>query len=151
MARIINNSCLGLSNDEYEQLVHLKGILATSWAIRDMIEEWLVEAGLSPAPRGMAWASHPLLVILASCEFTDILISWTDIMNVRDLQGMPCASVAPKSGSSAAYPVGDPGRPGGSEPDRPHKRPKMGTMKMSVSVAARVSTAKVGGSPGHQN
>ncbi|THU54355.1 hypothetical protein C4D60_Mb10t24220 [Musa balbisiana] len=43
--------CLGLSNDDHKQLEPLKGILATSRAIRDMTEEWLVEVGLSSVLR----------------------------------------------------------------------------------------------------
>ncbi|RWV92753.1 hypothetical protein GW17_00044841 [Ensete ventricosum] len=41
-----------LSKEEPTLVSRLKGILSFSRAIRDMIELWLVEAGLSPAPRG---------------------------------------------------------------------------------------------------
>lgn len=51
--RMVNNSTPGLFNDEYEQLRYLKEILSSSWAVRNMIEEWLIEIGLSPTPWGM--------------------------------------------------------------------------------------------------
>ncbi|RWW88723.1 hypothetical protein BHE74_00002391 [Ensete ventricosum] len=41
-----------LSEEEPTLVSRLKGILSFSRAIRDMIELWLVEAGLSPAPQG---------------------------------------------------------------------------------------------------
>ncbi|RRT85399.1 hypothetical protein B296_00001773 [Ensete ventricosum] len=41
-----------LSEEEPTLVSRLKGILSFSRVIRDMIELWLVEAGLSPAPRG---------------------------------------------------------------------------------------------------
>lgn len=59
-----------------------------------MSEEWLVEAELSSMPWDIARASPPLLVVLALCDFTDILFSWIDMMNLRDLRGMPHAFVA---------------------------------------------------------
>lgn len=52
----VNNTSSELSNEEFEQLGHLKEILSSSQAIKNMIEECLVEAGLSLAPRGMVRA-----------------------------------------------------------------------------------------------
>lgn len=70
-ARIINNNCPELSNDECEQLERLKGILATSLAIRDVTEEWLVKVGLSPALQGTARFNPLLLVASASLYVTN--------------------------------------------------------------------------------
>ncbi|RRT76131.1 hypothetical protein B296_00030484 [Ensete ventricosum] len=42
-----------LSEEESIMVNRLRGILPLSRAIRDMIEKWLVEAGLSPASRGI--------------------------------------------------------------------------------------------------
>ncbi|CAL9763779.1 unnamed protein product, partial [Musa acuminata subsp. burmannicoides] len=87
-----------------------------------MTKEWLVEVGLSPVLRGTARA-NPLLL------------------------GMPRASTTPQSDPPATQPIGDLSRSGGSEPDRPRKRPKTATPKMSVSVMAREATSHARSSP----
>ncbi|THU62254.1 hypothetical protein C4D60_Mb01t03200 [Musa balbisiana] len=51
--RVINNTAPALNDEERRDLRHLKEILPTSRVIRKMTEVWLVEAGLSPAPREM--------------------------------------------------------------------------------------------------
>ncbi|RWW44028.1 hypothetical protein BHE74_00050253 [Ensete ventricosum] len=43
-----------LSDEEFKLVRKLRGILPNSRAIKDMIEVWLIEVGLSPTPRGMA-------------------------------------------------------------------------------------------------
>ena len=52
-ARTIDNATPALDDVECRELRRLKEILPSSKAIRSMSEEWLVEAGLSPVPRGM--------------------------------------------------------------------------------------------------
>ncbi|RRT57941.1 hypothetical protein B296_00041316 [Ensete ventricosum] len=49
----LNPAPPNLSDEESILVRRLKGILSTSRAIRNLIEEWLVEANLSPASRGM--------------------------------------------------------------------------------------------------
>ncbi|THU73439.1 hypothetical protein C4D60_Mb04t22860 [Musa balbisiana] len=120
-ARVINNSCLGLSNDEYERLKRLTEILSTSRAVRDMTKEWLVEASLSPTPR--------------------------DMVNLKPTRGMPCASSAPRPHQHGAPFVGDSNWLGNSKPDCPCKKPKIGTSKLFESVTARVSVTKAGSIP----
>ena len=51
--RVIDNTAPGLDDGERQELRRLKEILPASRAIRSMSEQWLVEAGLSPMPRGM--------------------------------------------------------------------------------------------------
>ncbi|RZR81029.1 hypothetical protein BHM03_00007176, partial [Ensete ventricosum] len=51
--RTMSNVPPCLSDEEFESVRRLMGILSLSWAIRDMTDAWLVEAGLSPAPRGI--------------------------------------------------------------------------------------------------
>ncbi|RRT57324.1 hypothetical protein B296_00047332 [Ensete ventricosum] len=48
----ISNVPPNLTDEESIMVRQLKGILPASQAIRNLIEEWLVEAGLSPASRG---------------------------------------------------------------------------------------------------
>ncbi|CAL9183634.1 unnamed protein product, partial [Musa hybrid cultivar] len=88
-----------------------------------MTEEWLVEAGLSLTPRA-------------------------NMVNLKDLRGMPCASSAPWPRQPAAPTSEDLDRPGNSEPDRPRKKPKIGTSKMSESTVAREAATQAGGVPG---
>ncbi|THU50332.1 hypothetical protein C4D60_Mb06t19100 [Musa balbisiana] len=52
-ARMIDNTAPALNDDEYKDLRRLNEILPSSRAIRNMTERWLIEAGLSPMPRGM--------------------------------------------------------------------------------------------------
>ncbi|RWW61798.1 hypothetical protein BHE74_00031117 [Ensete ventricosum] len=52
----VNNSPPLLSKNEVEQLVCLRRILSSSKAIKSMNEDWLVEACLSSASRGMAYS-----------------------------------------------------------------------------------------------
>ncbi|RWW67835.1 hypothetical protein BHE74_00024684 [Ensete ventricosum] len=52
-AHPISNVPPNLSDEEMNVVEQLKGILSASWAIRNLTEEWLVKAGLSPASRGM--------------------------------------------------------------------------------------------------
>ncbi|RRT39000.1 hypothetical protein B296_00045988 [Ensete ventricosum] len=52
-AHPISNVLLKLSDEEANMVERLKGILSASRAVRNLNEEWLVEAGLSPASRGM--------------------------------------------------------------------------------------------------
>ncbi|RRT54849.1 hypothetical protein B296_00047862, partial [Ensete ventricosum] len=54
-SRDIDNSSPLLTKDEVEQAVRMRGILSSSKAIKSISEDWLVEAGLSPALRGMAY------------------------------------------------------------------------------------------------
>ncbi|RZR70570.1 hypothetical protein BHM03_00000447, partial [Ensete ventricosum] len=66
-----------LSDEESELVERLRGILSSSRATRDMIEAWLVEAGLSPAPRSMSnafcalflHAPSVLLILLSHCKY----------------------------------------------------------------------------------
>ncbi|RWW36342.1 hypothetical protein BHE74_00058633 [Ensete ventricosum] len=51
-AHPISNVLLNLSDEEANVVERLKGILSASRAVRNLTEEWLVEAGLSPASRG---------------------------------------------------------------------------------------------------
>lgn len=64
-----------LSNDEYEQLGCLKEILSTSRVVRDMTKEWLVEASLSQAPRGMAQENPPFIICFIIILSYNYLIS----------------------------------------------------------------------------
>ncbi|RZS28920.1 hypothetical protein BHM03_00062580 [Ensete ventricosum] len=50
-AHPISNVLPNLSDEEANVVERLKGILSASRAVRNLIEEWLVEAGLSPASR----------------------------------------------------------------------------------------------------
>ncbi|RZR74935.1 hypothetical protein BHM03_00046388 [Ensete ventricosum] len=59
-----SNTAPNLSGKESELVGILRRILSSSRAIKDMTEAWLVEAGLSPAPRGMS----RFAVFLTSCE-----------------------------------------------------------------------------------
>ncbi|CAL9749628.1 unnamed protein product, partial [Musa acuminata subsp. burmannicoides] len=124
--QVIKNSYPGLSNDEYKQLGCLKEILSTSRVVMGITEEWLVETGLSPAPRA-------------------------DMVNLKQMRGMPRASSAPRPRQSTASSVGDSDRPGNSELDRLRKKPKIGTSKMSESIAALVSATKSGSIPREQS
>ncbi|RRT33232.1 hypothetical protein B296_00052828, partial [Ensete ventricosum] len=65
-AHLIDNVSPYLSEEESVLVDRLKGILSSSCAIKEMTELWLVEAGLSPASRG--------------------------IMDLSDLRGMPKVS-----------------------------------------------------------
>ncbi|RWW80057.1 hypothetical protein BHE74_00011631 [Ensete ventricosum] len=49
-AHSVSNVPPNLSDEESILVGQLKDILSTSQAIRNLTEEWLVEAGLSPAP-----------------------------------------------------------------------------------------------------
>ncbi|RZS16419.1 hypothetical protein BHM03_00048406 [Ensete ventricosum] len=49
----VSNVPPNLSDEESILVWRLKGIISTSRAIRNLTEEWLVEAGLSLASRGM--------------------------------------------------------------------------------------------------
>ena len=51
-SQVINNVPPFLSFEEAERVGCLREILSSSQAIRGTSEEWLVEVGLSPAPRG---------------------------------------------------------------------------------------------------
>ncbi|THU69296.1 hypothetical protein C4D60_Mb08t12940 [Musa balbisiana] len=51
---MIDNTTPALNDDEYRDLRRLKEILPSSRAIWNMTERWLIEAGLSPTPRGMS-------------------------------------------------------------------------------------------------
>ncbi|THU72584.1 hypothetical protein C4D60_Mb04t13720 [Musa balbisiana] len=51
--RMINNIASSLNDEERKDLQRLKEILPASRVIRNMTEQWLVEAGLSPTPREM--------------------------------------------------------------------------------------------------
>ncbi|RZS23152.1 hypothetical protein BHM03_00056020 [Ensete ventricosum] len=51
----ISNVPSNLSDEETNMVERLKGILSASRAIRNLTEEWLVEAGLSLASRGMPY------------------------------------------------------------------------------------------------
>ncbi|RWW60548.1 hypothetical protein BHE74_00032451 [Ensete ventricosum] len=50
-AHPISNVPLNLSDEEMNLVKRLKGVMSASRAIRSLTEEWLVEAGLSPASR----------------------------------------------------------------------------------------------------
>ncbi|RRT64748.1 hypothetical protein B296_00011702 [Ensete ventricosum] len=50
-AHPISNVPPNLSDEEMNLVERLKGMMSASWAIRSLTEEWLVEAGLSPASR----------------------------------------------------------------------------------------------------
>ncbi|RZR88165.1 hypothetical protein BHM03_00015677 [Ensete ventricosum] len=52
-ACLISNVPPNLSDEESILVGRLKDILSASRAIRNLIEEWLVEVGLNPASRGM--------------------------------------------------------------------------------------------------
>ncbi|RWW85524.1 hypothetical protein BHE74_00005779, partial [Ensete ventricosum] len=52
-AHLVSNVPPNLSDEESNLVKRLKGILFPSRAIRSLTEEWLVEASLSPASRGM--------------------------------------------------------------------------------------------------
>ena len=52
-ARVVDNTAPVLDEGELQALRRLKEILPSSRVIRKMTEAWLVEAGLSPVPRGM--------------------------------------------------------------------------------------------------
>ena len=52
-ARAVDNTAPALDEGELRALRRLKEILPSSRVIRKMTEAWLVEAGLSPVPRGM--------------------------------------------------------------------------------------------------
>ncbi|RRT33034.1 hypothetical protein B296_00050854, partial [Ensete ventricosum] len=52
-AHPIGNASPYLSEEEFVLVGRLKGILSSSCAIKKMTELWLVEAGLSPASRGI--------------------------------------------------------------------------------------------------
>ncbi|RWW83877.1 hypothetical protein BHE74_00007598 [Ensete ventricosum] len=53
MGHDIDNFPPFLLKEEAKQVMRLRGILYFK-AVKSMSEDWLVEAGLSPAPRGMA-------------------------------------------------------------------------------------------------
>ncbi|RWV91106.1 hypothetical protein GW17_00046634, partial [Ensete ventricosum] len=74
----VDNSPPFLLKEEVEQVAHLRGILSSSKAIKSMSKDWLVEAGLSLIPRGMArlilvaWDKTDVHgVDLAPCTFSD--------------------------------------------------------------------------------
>ncbi|RWW62751.1 hypothetical protein BHE74_00030107, partial [Ensete ventricosum] len=54
-ARTLSNGPPSLLDKESELVGRLKSILSSSRAIKDMIEVWLVEVGLSPKSRSMAY------------------------------------------------------------------------------------------------
>ncbi|RWV78369.1 hypothetical protein GW17_00060680, partial [Ensete ventricosum] len=56
-AHPISNVPPNLSDEETNLIGQLKDILSASQAIRSLTEEWLIEAGLSPASRGMPYFS----------------------------------------------------------------------------------------------
>ncbi|RRT76473.1 hypothetical protein B296_00006356 [Ensete ventricosum] len=59
-AHPISNVPPKLSDEETNVVEQLKGILSASRTIRNLTEEWLVEAGLSPSSRGMPYSFHEL-------------------------------------------------------------------------------------------
>ncbi|RRT57874.1 hypothetical protein B296_00043397, partial [Ensete ventricosum] len=61
--RDIDNSPPFLSKEEAEQVMHLRGILSSSKAIKSMSEDWLVEASLRPLGVWLIWSS-PLVGLL---------------------------------------------------------------------------------------
>ncbi|CAL9173606.1 unnamed protein product [Musa hybrid cultivar] len=73
------------------------------------------------------------------------------MVNLKQMRGMPHASSAPRPRQPTASSVGDSDQPRNSEPNRPRKKPKIGTSKMSESVAAWVSATKSGGIPREQS
>ncbi|RRT45745.1 hypothetical protein B296_00028167 [Ensete ventricosum] len=78
LAHPIGNVLPYLSKEESVLVDKLKGILSSSCAIKEMIELWQVEAGLSPASRG--------------------IISFTLILNLRDVF-LTCGSRCRPDGS----------------------------------------------------
>ncbi|RWW24911.1 hypothetical protein GW17_00010774 [Ensete ventricosum] len=64
-ARSVNHTTPVVLSDESELVGILRGILSSSRAIKDMTEGWLVEAGLSPTPRGM---SHLYVYFIKFCN-----------------------------------------------------------------------------------
>ncbi|RWW37137.1 hypothetical protein BHE74_00057787, partial [Ensete ventricosum] len=67
-AHPIGNASSYLSEEESVLVGRLKGILSSSRAIKEMIEIWLVEAGLSPASKGT--------VILPYFSFSSCLLTY---------------------------------------------------------------------------
>ncbi|RZR74423.1 hypothetical protein BHM03_00036786, partial [Ensete ventricosum] len=53
-SRTVSSSVSALSANETELVEILRGILSISRGVKDMNKVWLAEAGLSPAPRGIA-------------------------------------------------------------------------------------------------
>ncbi|RRT66854.1 hypothetical protein B296_00029546 [Ensete ventricosum] len=90
---------LSLSDGESKLVGKLKGILPNSWALKDMIKAWLVEAGLSLVPRSMI---RPFVVVVIIVFFLTNLHR-SSVMIGMDLRWMKKASA---SGS-----VGQPPQP----------------------------------------
>ncbi|THU64853.1 hypothetical protein C4D60_Mb01t30840 [Musa balbisiana] len=68
-ARAIDNAAPSLNDEERRDLERLREILPGSQAIRAMNEQWLAEAGLSPASQGMFMAGDTyVLLIFSGCE-----------------------------------------------------------------------------------
>ena len=72
------------------------------------------------------------------------------MVNLKELRGMPHASLAPRPRQPAMLTSGDLDQLGNSESGHPRKKPKTGTSKMSESTTAREVATQVGGIPrGH--
>ncbi|RZS14677.1 hypothetical protein BHM03_00046437, partial [Ensete ventricosum] len=67
ISRTVNNSVPALSVDETELIEILREILSSSRGVKDMKEAWLVEVGLSPAPRGMFLLSIHCVKYFTDC------------------------------------------------------------------------------------
>ncbi|THU59658.1 hypothetical protein C4D60_Mb07t04380 [Musa balbisiana] len=65
-ARAIDNTAPSLNDEECRGLERLREILPGSQAIRAMNEQWLAEAGLSPAAQGMFVAGDPNVFLVLS-------------------------------------------------------------------------------------
>ncbi|RWV81503.1 hypothetical protein GW17_00057075 [Ensete ventricosum] len=84
---------LSLSDGESKLVGKLKGILPNSWALKDMIEAWLVEAGLGLVPRSMI---RPFVVVVVVFFLTNLHRS--SIMIGMDLCWMKKASASGSAG-----------------------------------------------------
>ncbi|RRT40698.1 hypothetical protein B296_00022341 [Ensete ventricosum] len=95
-AHPISNVLPNLSDEEVNTVEQLKGILSASRAVRNLTEEWLVEAGLSPASRGMPRISVKLHYLISR----HMVGSAEMEIPIEEARGVPEASRKRRGGDS---------------------------------------------------
>ena len=100
--RVIDNTVPDLNDEECRDLKRLRAILPGSQAIRAMTEEWLAEAGLSPAFGGM-FVEGVLYALFVSTVCDGLLVSFVG-MKLLSLRGGRSSSASSPRQSAASSP-----------------------------------------------
>ncbi|RRT45723.1 hypothetical protein B296_00015461, partial [Ensete ventricosum] len=131
LAHPISNVPPNLSDEETNLIGQLKDILSASQAIRSLTEEWLVEAGLSPASRGMPYFS----TYEFRCLISLLMIGFAEMVSMS----MMCDN--PRTGGG--HPGAVPSIPASAPPPPLASRIKSG----SVSEVQEIPIEEAGGVP----